>query len=760
MRRTGIVPYSDQFCLVWPVLVALALALAAPPTFAAAGQAWDPPQKPAATPLPRSARFGAAVDRTAKSPAGEATPAGYETVLGVNEVLSGKHKEGAARLAAVAGRAGALADVAAYYLGLGRFLSGDAPGAAAALAGLAEAPQASFLGRDAQYLALEAASRAGDNTRALALAEAWLTEADPTLAPEAWLRAAVAANALGQRRKAADFLRHLSLAWPDAQAAQAGNALARAMCGEMGRGEASGGQEGRGPSRTSPKGGGEACYDPDTPANVLLRAEAMVEKGAPEAALKLLEGKWPFDAGQAARAEYVRGKALYRLRRFKAGAEAFARAAGADPAASLAGWARYHEARCLWRSFEAADLDRMEALLRQVLAGPWRDDPLREVAARHLALLLVERGRFPEALAAASQLTGLAVTADLAAQGASLAALLRFVTGDLPGAAADMAAFAERFPEDDWADGARYWRGKTLSAMGKPEEAAKAYLDVLSRRPNSYYGGRAQAALAAMGRSVGPGVVASPVREGPRCPGRAEPPSAAAADALAKARLLADSGLPALGEMELDFAAKAMPDRADLAMAHIAMAEAMGRRGAVLRTAWRTFGGCLTRGTAEDLQPLRQALYPRAHAGLVTAALAGSGIDPDIVYSLIRQESFFDPDVVSGAGAVGLMQLMPDTARAMGAKLGLKVDRQALFDPAVNIKLGVAFFRERVASAGSLSAALAGYNAGQNRAAVWTRGFGGLGEELFTELIPYTETRDYVRRIDANAMMYARLYGR
>ncbi|WP_428564316.1 MAG: transglycosylase SLT domain-containing protein [Solidesulfovibrio sp. DCME] len=787
MRRMGINPYSDQIgwvCAARMLLaLLLALLLAPPPVAAVPATAWSPSANPADTPLPRSAKFGASLERTGKT-AGQAAPAeagaatGYETVRGVTEVLAGRTREGAARLAAVVGRAGPWADVAAYYLGLGRFLSGDAAGALAALAGLAEAPRSSFLGRDAQYLALEAASRAGDHGRALALAEAWLTEADPWLAPEVWLRAAVAAQALGKRRKAADFLRHLSLTWPDAKAAQAGNALARAMCGEveretgreMGRGEASGGQAGRGPSWTSPKGGkavamaqgvGEtACYDPDSPANVLLRAEAMVEKGAPESALKLLEGKWPFDAGQAARAEYVRGKALYRLRRFKAGAEAFARAAGADPAASLAGWARYHEARCLWRSFEAADLDRMEALLRQVLAGPWRDDPLREVAARHLALLLVERGRFPEALAAASQLTGLAVTADLAAQGASLAALLRFVTGDLPGAAADMAAFAERFPEDDWADGARYWRGKTLSAMGKPEEAAKAYLDVLSRRPNSYYGGRAQAALAAMGRSVGPGVVASPVREGPRCPGRAEPPSAAAADALAKARLLADSGLPALGEMELDFAAKAMPDRADLAMAHIAMAEAMGRRGAVLRTAWRTFGGCLTRGTAEDLQPLRQALYPRAHAGLVTAALAGSGIDPDIVYSLIRQESFFDPDVVSGAGAVGLMQLMPETARAVGAKLGIKADRKALFDPAVNIRLGVAFFRERVEAAGSLAAALAGYNAGQNRAAVWMRGFGGLGEELFTELIPYTETRDYVRRIDANAMMYGRLYGR
>ncbi|WP_300162054.1 transglycosylase SLT domain-containing protein [Solidesulfovibrio sp.] len=751
-------------------LVALLLCLPLAAPAAGAGQPWSPPADPADVPLPRSARLGAAGEETAKSlagknhrPAGVNAPAGAEAVRGITEVLDGRRREGAARLAAVAGRAGELSDAVAYYLGLGRYLSGDAAGAVAALAGLADAPETSFLGRDVQYLAVQAASRAGDQARALAWARAWLTEADPTLAPEVWLRAAVAAEALGRRREAVDFLRHLSLTWPDSRAARAGNALARRMCG----GDASGGQGAAldppggiippGPPEREEKG---VCYDPDGPSNVLLRAEAMVEKGAPQAALELLEGRRGFDAGQAARAEYVRGKALYRLRRFKAGAEAFARTAAADPASSLAGWARYHEARCLWRSYDDEDLARMEALLRQVLDAPVRDDPLREVAARHLALLLVERGRFADALQAAGRLKGLAVSPDLAAQGASLTALLRFVTGDFAGAVADMEAFAAGHPDDDWADGARYWRGKALAAMARPEEAARAYLDALSRRPNSYYGGLAQSALAAMGKAGGAAALASPVREGPRCPGRAEAPSPRAAAALAKARLLDDSGLPALAEMQLDFASRAMPDRADLAMAHIEAAEDMGRRGAVMRTAWRSFGGCLMRGTAADLLPLRQALYPRAHANQVVAALAGSGIDPDVVSSLIRQESFFDPRAVSGAGAVGLMQLMPDTARGMGKKLGLKVDREALFDPAVNIRLGVAFFRERVAGAGSLAAALAGYNAGQNRAAVWVRGFGNLGEELFTELIPYTETRDYVRRIDANAMMYARLYGR
>ncbi|MHC1713212.1 MAG: transglycosylase SLT domain-containing protein [Solidesulfovibrio sp.] len=777
--------FSDRF---GAVLVGLALALccalsqAAP---AAAATPWEPPRKPDDIPLPRSARLGASGAETAKSLArnarqavSRATPAIREVALGVTEVLAGRHLEGAKRLADVAVRAGDLADVVAYYQGLGLYLAGDAGGASKALADLAARPVSSFLGRDALYLAMESAARQNNHESTLALAEAWLADADPTLAPQVWLRAAVAASALGQTRKAQDFLRHLSLTWPASKAAAAGDALAREVCGR--NKSASGGQGAAldlpggvtppgPPERGEDKGEGNAgagkpgagvCYDPDAPGNVLQRAEAMVEKGSPQGALDLLEGKGGFDVGQAARADYIRGKALYRLRRPQASAAAFVRAATAAPDATLANWARYHEARCLWRSLEADDAQRMEALLRQVLAAPGRDDPLREVTARHLALLLAERGRLAEALVAAGELRGLAVTPELAAQGASLAAILRFATGDMTGAEAELAAFVTRFPDDDWADGARYWRGKALADLKRPDEAAAVWIEVLSRRPNTYYGGKSAAALTALGPTRQT-VVASPVQNAPRCLTSTEPPSPTAQAAQAKARELTDAGLPALGEMLLDFSAKAAPDRADLAMAHMQAAASLGRRWAILKTAWRTFGGCLLRGTPEDLAPLRQVLFPRAYTAQVHAALAGSSIDPDMIYSLIRQESFFDPAAVSGAGAIGLMQLMPETAKAVGRKLGIKnVERAELFDPAVNIRLGVEFFRERVSRAGNLPAALAGYNAGENRVAIWSRSLSPLGEELFIELIPYTETRDYVRRIIANAMMYDRLYPR
>lgn len=741
MTRPGISPFSDR---IGAVMIVLALLLAATPVAAraAAPEPWLPPAKPEAAPLPRSARLGVDEDslpagRTVKTPAG-AGEAFRELILGVSEVLAGKHRQGAARLQAVLPKAGDQADVAAYYQGVGLYLADDPAAALAALEGLAARSGNSFLGRDALYVALESAARAGRHDRVLPLAETWLAEAEPGLAPEVWLRAAVAAANLGQGQKAQDFLRHLALNFPASRSAAAGNGLARRLLAQA---------------------GGSGAFDPDAPDTALLVAEALVEKGAPEAALKQLEGRAGWTPGQAARADYVRGKAEYRLRRPKAAFEAFGRAIAADPAASLAGWARYHQARCLWRSLTAEDARRMEALLREVLEAPGRDDPLREAAARHLALGLIDRGRFAEALEAAGRLKGLAVPPDVAAQGAALAAILRYVTGDLPGAEAELAAFTTRFPGDDWADGARYWRGKALAGQGRTREAAAAWMEVAAARPNSYYGGRAAAALAGATDARDTVVAGTPAAP-PRCPDASEAPSPEAAASLGKAYALSDAGLPALAEMALEFAAKAAPGRADLAMAHIRAAMEGGRRTAAMRTAWRTFGACLLRGTPAELGPLREALYPRAYSGEVTAALAGSDIDPDIIYSLIRQESFFDPKAVSGAGAVGLMQLMPETASAIGKKIGIRPQRADLFSPVVNIRLGVAFFRERLAREGSLAAALASYNAGENRVAVWNAGFGSLGEELFIELIPYTETRDYVRRITTNAMLYEKLYPR
>ncbi|MBI1272585.1 MAG: transglycosylase SLT domain-containing protein [Alphaproteobacteria bacterium] len=137
-----------------------------------------------------------------------------------------------------------------------------------------------------------------------------------------------------------------------------------------------------------------------------------------------------------------------------------------------------------------------------------------------------------------------------------------------------------------------------------------------------------------------------------------------------------------------------------------------------------------------------------------------------LIHAIIRQESMFKADAVSPAGARGLMQLMPSTARMVGKKQGIKVSNTTLFGESTNIRLGSAYLAERIDGfGGSLPLAIAAYNAGQTRARQWIETFGDprsprLDPVDWIELIPIYETRNYVQRVIENLQIYrARLGG-
>ena len=135
-----------------------------------------------------------------------------------------------------------------------------------------------------------------------------------------------------------------------------------------------------------------------------------------------------------------------------------------------------------------------------------------------------------------------------------------------------------------------------------------------------------------------------------------------------------------------------------------------------------------------------------------------AGIDPALALALIRQESSFDPDAASPAGARGLMQLMPATAAQLQRKIGLP--NAALTDPADNIRLGTAHMQDLLRQfGGSVPLAVAAYNAGASRVREWLTNFGdprggGIDMVDWIELIPFTETRNYVQRVLENAAIY------
>ena len=128
--------------------------------------------------------------------------------------------------------------------------------------------------------------------------------------------------------------------------------------------------------------------------------------------------------------------------------------------------------------------------------------------------------------------------------------------------------------------------------------------------------------------------------------------------------------------------------------------------------------------------------------------------DPYLVLSLIRQESGFNQSARSRVGALGLMQLMPRTARRLE-----RVPRHMIADPRTNIRLGVKYFSQLIEQFdGDAELALAGYNAGPERAEVWQKRYPVKDRLLFLDLIPFKETREYVASITRNYYWYRRLY--
>jgi soluble lytic murein transglycosylase len=151
--------------------------------------------------------------------------------------------------------------------------------------------------------------------------------------------------------------------------------------------------------------------------------------------------------------------------------------------------------------------------------------------------------------------------------------------------------------------------------------------------------------------------------------------------------------------------------------------------------------------------------FPRPHIQDVTEEAARQGVDPALIYAVMREESAFDPEAVSPANAYGLMQVISPTARRFGKELGLPYDRRALTTPRVNIALGIRVLANYQSYfPGDPLLVIPGYNAGPGKPKRWAKDLPSADFDLWVELIPYRETRRYTKRVLASRGAYAFLY--
>jgi soluble lytic murein transglycosylase len=162
---------------------------------------------------------------------------------------------------------------------------------------------------------------------------------------------------------------------------------------------------------------------------------------------------------------------------------------------------------------------------------------------------------------------------------------------------------------------------------------------------------------------------------------------------------------------------------------------------------------------AEGPSWLTQTVYPLEHTGAIRAAARRYDLDPALVAAVIYAESRFDEHAVSAQGAVGLMQVLPETAQQIaGESGGVTFTTDDLEDPRVNVRYGCYYLRHALdAYDGDLRAAVASYNAGMGAVSEWRTD--GAGRDLRLGDIPYPETRAYVKKVLEARRVYRESYG-
>jgi soluble lytic murein transglycosylase len=309
------------------------------------------------------------------------------------------------------------------------------------------------------------------------------------------------------------------------------------------------------------------------------------------------------------------------------------------------------------------------------------------------------------------------------------------------------------YPSDKETAGAIYWRGRLYETLDhKPANAVASYRTLVRVYQHFFYAQMARQRLAALGSTQ---QVAEPQLDRMQAPPVPVLQESFPSDSphLAKARLLANAGLNEYIPMEI----AADPDSSSWSA--LAEAQIYASYGETYR-AMRALKKALPNAASASIKSIPlvywRILFPEAWWETIKTESAKNNLDPYLVASLIRQESEFNPSVISYANAYGLMQLLPVTGKAMAREEGIShFQTYQLLDPDTNIRLGCRYLREMLDKVGGVREyALAAYNAGDGRVLEWEAAGPYSGIDEFVESIPITQTREYVEAILRNEETY------
>jgi soluble lytic murein transglycosylase len=667
------------------------------------------------------------VDAYARAHAKEDAGALAFLVLGYAHVLDKDYARAIDPLNRAKVHAGDLGDYVAYYLGTSYLQTGRTAEALATLADFAKTYPDSLLARDASVGYANALLLEGQPAEAATLLEQIRTPARSDL--ELTLGRACAAS--GQAAKAAETLANIYYTMPTSAEADAAYAELRKL-----------------PSVPPP-----TVTQRKTRADALMNKHRYVEAADEYRSLVNQVGPNDRDLPQLALAD-----ALHRGGRNRDAKQVLALVAGEG--GEINAHRLYLLGQVAWSANDNDTFYRTVAELRQAApASPWLEQAL--LSAANLHLVHHEYDQALDAFREAQQRFPNGTRASYMHWKAAWLTLREGRNADAEKAFEEQVAL---YPSGAETPAALYWRARLAEEDNQPLMARAFYQKLSDRYRNFYYAELARQRMKRLPPAAPDAMTkyalldhVPPLDNSGRV-ADSQPPS----DELhvQKAQLLGNGGLVDFAVRELQAAAAA--DGGSWGPAETAqLYDETGHYDQAIELMKHSAPNYFALDIPDLPRKYWEALFPKAYWSDLKRSSAANGLDPYLVASLIRQESEFNPNAVSRANAVGLMQLLPKTGKLVAREVKLnRYTASQLYTPAVNLQLGTRYFRGMVDKfGGSFEYALAAYNAGSDRVEEWLGQGKYRDPQEFVESIPFTETREYVQAILRNANVYKQLYG-
>ncbi len=329
-----------------------------------------------------------------------------------------------------------------------------------------------------------------------------------------------------------------------------------------------------------------------------------------------------------------------------------------------------------------------------------------------------------------------------------------FRAGRLDDALNTFARYAKQFPDGDYLSNSLFWSAKIHERRGNRAARDAAFHELEAGYPYSYFSYRARAIIGE------PMLAPNDIANGNVFPDVDAPLAAANEPRLDSVHELAWLGLYREATREMKSVAAAYPTNLGMQFMLADLYVQGGEPFSANNVLQRKFRQFVRHGGTNVPHRFWEILFPLNYWETIRTESEQHQIDPYLMASIIRQESGFEPTTVSNADAIGIMQIMPAEAASIATRAGLTPPtREQLFDPKVNIAIGVAEYAQKLAAEhGNAVLAIAAYNAGEEPVGRWIAQTPIDDEDLFVEAIPFAETRLYVKTVSRNRFEYRRIY--